>query len=79
MHALEKINLPEVNGQEPEPEHISVSDQQLVTRLNARIAETQGLQQFVLSHLAASYRLNQGDRIDDDGTIVRTTEPPPSA
>lgn len=56
------------------PERISASDQMLITRMEAEVVAAQRLQQFVSMHLSQTYRLREGDRIED-GTIIRSVPP----
>lgn len=54
-----------------ESECISDADRLLIARASAEALAAARLEQFVSGHLAAVYGLKPGDRIEDNGRIVR--------
>lgn len=56
-------------------ERVSDADRRLIAKMEARIASLEDskleLQGLIMNHLATEYGLQPGDRIEDDGTIVR--------
>lgn len=83
MVVLPQIDPTQMDGiaRFPEPERVSESDRALLARLTARQRELQRaaaeLEGLVQEHFAAVYGLNPGDRIEDDGTIIRGPESTP--
>lgn len=56
-------------------ERITEADRRLIAAMEARIASLEAskleLQGLITNHLAKEYGLQNGDRIEDDGMIVR--------
>ena len=61
------------------PERVSASDRRLIASLTRKLQDLQqaadDLQAFVVDHIAATYTLSVGDRVEDDGRIVRAPAP----
>lgn len=58
---------------ENNPEKISQDDLSYLQALLEQQKALQAAMQPYEFHLAKKYKLNQGDRIEDDGTIVRAS------